>query len=69
MSPLPRLILTRHLAEAGASTRPLPAAVKAGSLVRIRQGVYVEASVWAELAVWQRYRLRIEAVAETAILR
>lgn len=68
MSPLPRLILTRHLADAGASTRPLPAAVKAGSLVRIRQGVYVEASAWAELTVWQRYRLRIEAVAETAIL-
>lgn len=68
MNPLPRLILTRHLAEVGASTRPLPAAVKAGSLVRIRQGVYVEASAWAGLAVWQRYRLRIEAVAETAIL-
>lgn len=47
MNPLPRLILTRHLAEVGASTRPLPAAVKAGSLVRIRQGVYVEASAWA----------------------
>lgn len=68
MSPLPRLILTRHLAEAGASTRLLAAAVKAGSLVRNRQGVYVEASAWAELAAWQRHRLRIEAVAETAIL-
>ncbi|HJW00874.1 MAG TPA: hypothetical protein VJ617_17410 [Arthrobacter sp.] len=36
--------------------------------MRIRQGVYVEASAWSELAVWQRYRLRIEAVAETSIL-
>ena len=65
---LPRLILTRHLAETGASTRPLPAAVKSGLLVRIRQGVYVEASAWAGLTAWQRYRLRIEAVAETSLL-
>ena len=68
MSKLPRLILTRHLAETGASTRPLPAAVKSGSLVRIRQGVYVEALAWDGLAAWQRYRLKIEAVAETAIV-
>jgi hypothetical protein len=68
MSELPRLILTRHLAETGASTRPLPAAVKSGSLVRIRQGVYVEASGWVGLAAWQRYRLKIEAVAETSIV-
>ena len=68
MSELPRLILTRHLAETGASTRPLPAAVKSGSLVRIRQGVYVEASDWVGLAAWQRYRLKIEAVAETSIV-
>ncbi|KIS25682.1 hypothetical protein TV39_19440 [Arthrobacter sp. SPG23] len=68
MRALPRLILTRHLAETGASTRSLPAAVKSGALVRIRQGVYVEASAWAGLAAWQQYRLRIEAVADTSIV-
>ena len=42
--------------------------MKSGSLVRIRQGVYVEASAWNGLAAWQRYRLKIEAVAETSIV-
>ncbi|MGX9900080.1 hypothetical protein ACW0JT_09470 [Arthrobacter sp. SA17] len=65
MKDLPQLILARNLTEIGASPRPLSAALKAGSLVRIRHGVYVDASEWDGLTSWEQYRLRIGAVAET----
>lgn len=65
MNDLPQLILARNLTEIGASPRPLSAALKAGSLVRIRHGVYVDASEWGGLTSWEQYRLRIGAVAET----
>lgn len=65
MKDLPRLILAKDLTEIGASPRPLSAALKAGSLVRIRHGVYTDAAAWRGLNSWQQYRLRIEAVAET----
>lgn len=32
---------------------------------RVRRGVYVEAKQWAKLAPWERYRVRVEAVAMT----
>ena len=65
MTVLPKLVLTRDLASIGVSTRQLPAAVKAGTLVRIRQGVYVDAVSWKGLQAWEQYRVRIEAAAET----
>ena len=65
MRDLPPLILARNRTEIGASVRPLSSAQKAGSLVRVRHGVYVEAAEWKDLGSWQQYRLRIEAVAET----
>lgn len=65
MRDLPQLILARNLIEIGASPRPLSAAFKAGSLVRIRHGVYVNASDWSGLSRREQYRLRIDAVAET----
>ena len=65
MRDLPPLILARNRTEIGASVRPLSSAQKAGSLVRVRHGVYVEAAEWKDLSSWQQYRLRIGAVAET----
>ncbi|WP_223883730.1 type IV toxin-antitoxin system AbiEi family antitoxin domain-containing protein [Pseudarthrobacter sp. BIM B-2242] len=65
MTVLPKLVLTRDLASLGVSTRQLPAAVRAGALVRIRQGVYVDAAAWKGLQPWDQYRVRIEAAAET----
>src|SRR5688572_31343913 len=65
MKDLPQLILAKNLTEIGASQRPLSAAYKAGSLMRIRHGVYVDAAEWKALNSWQQYRLRIDAVAET----
>ena len=65
MRDLPPLILARNLTEIGASPRPLSVAHKAGSLLRIRHGVYVDAADWSGLSSWEQYRLRIDAVAET----
>jgi hypothetical protein len=65
MRPLPKLILAKNLTQIGASSRPLPARAKAGTLVRIRRGVYVDAAEWKGLQSWDQYRLRIEAAAET----
>lgn len=65
MIALPKLVLAKDLSLVGRSPRPLSAAAKAGSLIRIRHGVYVESTEWKSLETWQQYRLRIEAAAET----
>ncbi|MET3720928.1 hypothetical protein [Arthrobacter sp. UYEF21] len=65
MTALPKLVLTRDLASIGAGTRQLPAAVRAGVLVRVRQGVYVDAAAWNGLKPWEQYRLRVVAAGET----
>lgn len=65
MTVLPKLVLTKDLASIGISTRQLPAAVKSGALVRIRQGVYVDAAVWKGLEMWEQYNVRVHAAAET----
>jgi hypothetical protein len=65
MIALPKLVLAKDLSLIGRSPRPLSAAAKAGSLIRIRHGVYVDATEWKSLEAWQQYRLRIEAAAET----
>ena len=67
MTSLPPLILTKNLTRIGANPRPLSADAKCGRLVRIRQGVYVDAADWNGLQGSERYRLRIEAVAETCV--
>nr|WP_274637546.1 hypothetical protein [Microbacterium bovistercoris] len=50
-------------------TRERPAEVERldrdGSLHRVRPGAYVRRSEWAPLAPWERYAVRIEAVART----
>jgi hypothetical protein len=56
MKVLPQLILAKNLTEIGASQRPLSAAYKAGSLMRLRHGVYVDAAEWKALNSWQQYR-------------
>lgn len=65
MRVLPKLVLTRDLEVIGVSTRQLPAAVKAGALVRIRPGVYVDAAAWKGLQAWEQYSVRVQAAAET----
>ncbi|MGO4858027.1 type IV toxin-antitoxin system AbiEi family antitoxin domain-containing protein [Arthrobacter sp. 2MCAF14] len=65
MNTLPRLILAKDLSRIGLTTRALSAQARSGKLVRIRHGVYVEAVRWNELQPWERYRLRVEAAAET----
>lgn len=47
-------------------TRDDPALVRRRhSLVKVRPGVYVDAAAWARLAPWDRYLLRVHAVACT----
>ncbi|MDV8146929.1 type IV toxin-antitoxin system AbiEi family antitoxin domain-containing protein [Arthrobacter sp. B10-11] len=65
MTALPKLVLAKDLSLLGRSPRPLSAAAKAGRLIRIRHGVYVDAEQWKSLETWQQYMLRIEAGAET----
>lgn len=56
---LPRLLLAReHSAPALRFDRDR-------SLQRIRAGVYVDRAAWVGLAPWERYALRVEAVAAT----
>ena len=38
--------------------------MRAGALVRIRHGVYVDGADGGDLKTWQKYRLRIQAAAE-----
>ncbi|MFC9350602.1 hypothetical protein [Arthrobacter sp. NPDC057013] len=67
MTTLPRLILAKNMTRIGANPRPLSADARSGKLVRIRQGVYVDAAAWNGLRGPERYRLRIEAAAETCV--
>ena len=56
---LPELLLARHHAPT------LPRLDRDNALHRIRPGAYVQRAEWEPLAPWQRYRLRVLAVAAT----
>ena len=64
MRRLPKLILARDLSILGGDSKRLSMDAKAGKLVRIRHGVYVDAPQWQKLESWERYALNIEAAAE-----
>lgn len=46
--------------------KQLARAARAGTLVRIRQGCYVDAGEWAQLSAEHRHRMLIAAIARTA---
>lgn len=46
----------------GTSDRDLTRAVRAGELVRIRKGAYVEGDLWRAAKPWERHELRARAV-------
>ena len=58
-------VLSRDRLQHGLSPNELAKRVKAGSLVRVRQGVYTEGAAWKGLQPWEQYRLRVQAAAET----
>lgn len=64
MRRLPKLILAKDLSILGGESRRLSMDAKAGKLVRIRHGVYVDAPQWQQLESWERYALNVEAAAE-----
>ncbi|WP_104063744.1 type IV toxin-antitoxin system AbiEi family antitoxin domain-containing protein [Arthrobacter sp. 4R501] len=65
MTDLPPLLLARDRALHGLTPNDLAKRVKAGSLVRVRHGVYTDGQVWKGLKPWEQYRLRVQAAAET----
>lgn len=65
MQDLPQLLLARDRIMHGLTANDLGKRVRAGSLVRVRHGVYTDGKAWRELKPWEQYRLRIQAAAET----
>jgi hypothetical protein len=58
---MPQLIYGRDLDRAGWDRRTLARRALRGELVRLRNGVYVDAGSWAGLPWWRQYRLHIDA--------
>ncbi|WP_141933200.1 hypothetical protein [Microbacterium sp. SLBN-146] len=56
---IPALLLARH------HPPTAPRLDRTPGLHRIRSGVYVDSSIWDGLPAWERYRLRVLAVAQT----
>lgn len=56
------VFLRRHAVELGYRDRDLARAMRDGVLHRIRQGAYVDASVWKAGSPEQRHRLSVQAV-------
>ena len=65
MTDLPPLLLARDRVLHRLTPNDLAKRVKAGSLVRVRHGVYTDGQVWKGLKPWEQYRLRVQAAAET----
>lgn len=65
MTELPPFLMSRDRVLHGLSANDLAKRTKAGTLVRLRQGVYVDGNAWRALQPWQQYRVRVQAAAET----
>jgi hypothetical protein len=69
MTDLPRLVLAREHIQQGLTPKMLARRCNAGTLVRLRHGVYVDGAAWGALRPWEQYRLRVQAAAETFTAR
>ena len=49
------------------SAQRLAARAKAGNLYRVRRGLYLPFELWQALTPWEKYRVQIQAVHETAM--
>jgi hypothetical protein len=67
MNELPRLILARDHIQHGLTRKELAGRCRTGSLVRVRQGVYVDGLSWRALPEWEQYRVRVSAAAESLL--
>lgn len=65
MPDLPPLLLSRDRILHGLTPDELAKRVKAGTLIRVRHGVYTDGAAWRHLKPWEQYRLRVQAAAET----
>lgn len=57
----PELIFSAHADADGAGRRTLAARCRAGYLIRLRRGVYIDARIWHRLQPWEREHVRIRA--------
>jgi hypothetical protein len=65
MPDIPPLFLSRDRILHGITPNELAKRVKAGALIRVRHGVYVDGPAWQKMKPWEQYRLRVQAAAET----
>jgi len=65
MNELPKLVLSREHVQDGLTSKEWARRCRSGALVRVRQGVYVDGGVWRTLQPWERYRVNVQAAAET----
>lgn len=65
MTDFPPLFLARDRVFHGLTPNELAKRVKAGTLARVRHGVYTDGQAWKGLKPWEQYRLRVQAAAET----
>ena len=65
MTELPPFLLSRDRLLHGLSANELAKRVRAGLLVRVRHGVYIDGPTWRALKPWEQYRIRVQAAAET----
>ncbi|MBT2565293.1 type IV toxin-antitoxin system AbiEi family antitoxin domain-containing protein [Arthrobacter sp. ISL-85] len=65
MTDLPPFLLSRNRELHGLSANDLAKRVRAGTLVRVRHGVYIEGPAWRALQPWDQYRIRVQAASET----
>lgn len=69
MTELPRLILAREHVQQGLTPKELARRCRSGSLVRVRQGIYVDGATWRALQPWEQYRVHVGAAAEALAAR
>ena len=60
----PELIFTADADAHGTDRRALASSCRSGQLIRLRTGVYMQASEWQRLSPWEQQRVRIRAAVE-----
>ena len=65
MTELPPLLLSRDRVLHGLLPNEVAKRVRAGALVRVRHGVYIDGPTWKALKPWEQYRVRVQGAGET----
>ncbi|MCC3295383.1 hypothetical protein LJ756_12205 [Arthrobacter sp. zg-Y411] len=60
----PELIFAADADSFGSGRRSLALQCRAGQLVRLRAGIYIDVEVWRQLRAWEKERVRIQAASQ-----